>query len=350
MRCKRLDSQLYVGTHGQYQYCCVSNESHDHGYNIKTHTPQEWLNSDIHRDARLTLASGEFPEGCRVCKEYEEAGLKSTRLRGDDDYGPGTTHLDIRFGNSCNLKCITCWDQASSSIAQEAVDMDRAGLIPLHEVLEVPHFNWASDEAIDQLLELPIKEMYITGGEPMMVKNFPKLLERLDPSITVRLNTNGTLWNPKIEKLLKRFDRVNMALSIDAIEERIEYIRYGTQWKELVENVKRYQDFIEEIYVTPTISILNAPYMQELVDWCEHNKLRRPSMTNKLLFPQHLHVKNAPESLKPLFQYTDGWEKPEADPRWIEVFKDKIQRLDHFRGNNIKDYLPEVALHYGLYK
>ena len=106
-----------------------------------------------------------------------------------------------------------------------------------------------------QFDNLPLKEVYLTGGEPMMVKNLDKFLERLDTSMTIRFNTNCTIWNPKIEKLLRRFNKVIMSLSLDAASEKIHYIRYPADWDNTVkENAYKYADFCRTDIV-PTISI-----------------------------------------------------------------------------------------------
>lgn len=345
MQCKRLDHQLCVRSDGQYRLCCASLEP-ENKENIKTHTPEEWFNSEMHKSAREKFAKDEWPDACITCRKKEEQGLESIRS-GPRLYGPGTSHLDIRFGNSCNLKCISCWEMSSSSIAEEAVEMKRQGIIPVHNVLEIPHFNWASDEAIDQIVNFPLQEVYLTGGEPMMVKHLPKLLERLDSDVMIRFNTNCTIWNPKLEKLLKRFKVVNMAMSIDAYGRRNDYIRYGSNWNDIEENFKRYADLCKIYCINPTISILNAPYINELYEWGDKNNTRIEK--NYLDKPDYLHLKNAPKELKEIFQDGHAWMGSEdADPNQIKVFKDTIKTLDSFRKINIKDYLPEVASAYGI--
>ena len=51
MRCKYLDHQINVRTDGQYRLCCMSLEP-ENDYNIKTHTPQEWHDSEFHKKTR----------------------------------------------------------------------------------------------------------------------------------------------------------------------------------------------------------------------------------------------------------------------------------------------------------
>lgn len=324
MNCQYLEHQVCVRADGQYRLCCVSLES-DNTENIKTHTPEEWLTSNTHRSAVENFANGVWPDACSTCANKEKLGLDSKRTQAD--LGPGLSHLDIRFGNSCNLKCISCWEGSSSSIAEEAIEMQKQGIIPINNVLEVPNFNWASEAAIDQLVKYPLKEVYLTGGEPMMVKHLPTLLERLDSTVMIRFNTNGTIYNPKLEKLLQRFDVVNMAISIDAIGKRAEYIRYGSDWNTVETNFNRYKEFCR-VSITPTVSVLNEPYMDEVHKWAKQNEV--DVHLNYLENPAYLNVKNA------------------KDPKHIKTFKETITQLDSFRNINIKEYLPEVAEAYGI--
>jgi organic radical activating enzyme len=313
-------------------------------YNIREHTPQEWHDSEFHRKTREQMARDEWPDACRRCKEMEDRGLPSQRCK-KRTYGPGLSHLDLRIGNSCNLKCISCWHMSSSSIAEEAVAMKKAGIEPLHGVLEIPNFNWATEQAFDKLLELPIQEVYLTGGEPMMVRHLPTFLEKLDSDTTIRFNTNCTIWNPKLEKILRKFKMVIMSFSMDATDRRINYIRHGSNWDEVKQNSERWADFCK-VDISPTVSILNAWFYDEIKEYAD--KKGWPIFENLLMLPEWLHIKNAPDELKKQFQGVDKWKEDQADPEKIEEFKRNITKLDNWRKMYIKDYLAPVAKAYGL--
>jgi organic radical activating enzyme len=345
MKCKYLDHQICIRPDGQYRLCCVSGESNNKE-TIHTHTPQEWHDSEFHVKVREQMERDEWPEACASCRILEENGVKSQRQK-TRVYGPGLSHFDLRFGNSCNLKCISCWEMSSSSIAEEADDMRSAGVIPLHNVLEISNFNWASEETFKRIDTSNIKEVYLTGGEPMMVRHLPEFLESLDKGVALRFNTNCTIWNPKIEKILRKFDQVLMALSLDAVDRRIDYIRYGSDWNQINEYAKRYADFCK-VDISPTISVLNATFTNDLEEYAYKNNFGY--CENILRFPDWLNCKNAPDSLKEKYQSKAVrlFAETAANPLSIEKFKDHISRLDSWRKVSIKDYLPEVALAYGI--
>lgn len=344
MRCKYLEHQICIRSDGSYRLCCVSLEPHNKE-NINTHTPQQWFESETRTKASEMLAKGEWPDACIKCKLQEEKGLESQRTK-PRMYGPGLSHLDIRFGNSCNLKCLSCSSMSSSSIAEEDIELHKAGLIYSNNILEIPNFNWASEENFKKLENLPVQEIYFTGGEPMMVRHLPSFLDRLDPSIYLRFNTNATIWNSKLEKALRKFHVISMSLSLDAVDKKIEYIRYGSKWSDIEYNAQRYSDFCL-VNISPTISVLNAWFHDEIKEYADKNKW--PIYDNLLYNPDWLHCKNAPDNLKEKYQgISRDWAKEAADPKQIEIFKEKIGLLDNWRKISIRDYLPEVANAYGI--
>ena len=204
------------------------------------------------------------------------------------------------------------------SIAEEAIAMQKAGVTPLHGILDVPNFNWSSEETFNKLLELPIQEVYFTGGEPMMVKHLPAFLERLDPDTQIRFNTNCTIWNPKLEKLLRKFKMVIMSLSLDATDRRIDYIRHGSKWKEVIEpNLHRYGSFAK-VDISPTVSILNAWFYDDIKEYGDKHGYK--IYENLLMLPEWLHVKNAPDKLEGFFP----WRKFYGDSQKSYLTKDEM--------------------------
>jgi len=138
--------------------------------------------------------------------------------------------IDLHWSSTCNLKCITCWANQSSSIAHEEGK----------KVLHTP------DDKADQIIDLIVsrqhhmKEIYLSGGEPTLIKHNVRLLKQLDKSIdcTFRVNTNMMFEqnNPVITELLK-FKNVLITISADATGNRFEYIRRDASWPKLLRNL-----------------------------------------------------------------------------------------------------------------
>jgi len=344
MKCNYLENQITIRSDGQYRLCCVSTEPNNKE-NINSHVPSEWRESETYQTARKMLERNEWPSACIKCKTQEEAGVKSKRTN-TDILGPGISHLDLKLGNSCNLKCISCWNMSSSSIAEEEHEMIKKGVPITSKIIDVTNINWSSEDNFKKLENLPLQEVYFTGGEPMMVKHVPEFLERLDPSTHIRFNTNCTITNPRLEKILKRFHTVSLSLSLDAVDRKIEYIRYGSKWTEVEENARRFSDnFI--VSISPTISILNAWFYDDICEYADKNNWQ--VYENLLLMPSWLSCKNAPASLKEKFQRVNpNWYNDNPSLLEIENFKSNIQRLDQWRNIRLRDYLPTVADAYDI--
>ncbi len=144
--------------------------------------------------------------------------------------------IDLHWGSTCNLKCITCWDQQSSAIAQE---------------LGSPILNTPTDVA-DKLIDFiassqeNIKEIYLSGGEPTLIKHNLRLLKRLrkDLGFVIRINSNMMFdADNQIIKELKEFPNVLFTISADAMGERFNYIRRGADWDVFLNNLETLQQY-----------------------------------------------------------------------------------------------------------
>jgi sulfatase maturation enzyme AslB (radical SAM superfamily) len=314
---------------------------------VSTHTPIEWLNSDTIQNARKQLENNVWPDACNKCKINEENGIQSMRTN-DKVYGPGLSHLDLRFGNSCNLSCIMCFPGSSSSLHYEHEKLLSEGKESPWGTQRFSVYNWYDEDLGDKFANLSdLREVYLTGGEPMMVKHLDKFLEKLDSSVELRFNTNGTIINPKVYEQLKRFKYVNMCFSVDGIGKVNDYIRWGSDWNTIETNIYRLAELPNiDASIGPTVQIMNALYYDELTEWASNNQFK--VYDNVLMYPLYLNLKNADDIIKlqtPKFAY---WHCGDSNPIEREKFIKYTQTLDSNRGCHIKDYLPQIADIYGI--
>lgn len=343
MSCKYLDHQLCVRTSGEYRLCCASLEP-SHQYNIKTHTIEEWFSSDIHTQAKQSIENGILPDSCIRCRTDEQSGIQSMRQR-PRVYGPGLSHLDIRFSNQCNLRCVMCSPMSSSSIMLEH---EQLGDKSPWGTIQVEEYNWYNTEIADEIANIStLKEVYLTGGEPFMVRGLDKFIDKLDRKVNLRFNTNGTLNNRKLYQLLSEFEHVSLAFSIDGIGKVNDYIRYGSNWEEVEENLLVAKEYSIDVSITPTIQIYNYPYIKELWDYCDRHDIKR--YDTLLLTPHHLDIRNMPDSMRQqysLIEHTEYLKNNQRDGNEVQRFVEFTKTLDNSRNIDIHDYIPEVAKHY----
>ena len=168
--------------------------------------------------------------------------------------------LELRLGNQCNLKCVTCWGMSSSLIQEERKEMLRSGQL-LQNNLGWLHNRW--QEETDNVDKADVKEwyetetfyknfkkmapklrrLYTTGGEPTLIKANYRMLEELieagNTDCRVEFTSNMTTWNPKFFEALSKFENVEIQMSIDGTDSVAEYVRYGSNWDVVKENVDK---------------------------------------------------------------------------------------------------------------
>ena len=223
-----------------------------------------------------------------------------------------------------------------------------------------------STEDIDYFISniKPHSRVYFTGGEPGLVKPVSDILDRLidmgyNTTVSLDFNSNFQALNQKWFDKLKLF-KGTMLASVDAVGARAELIRYGCKWESVDRNVRSFIDQCTNfnLVVSPTPSILNIFYLNEIVDWTKDLKNEnRVSLTfqNRLSIPGYLDLKNLPEELKSkatqrvneitMGHYRQDLAKHLAQPTDISGWPNFIfnmDKLDKIRGTNWREVLPDL--------
>ena len=88
-----------------------------------------------------------------------------------------------------------------------------------------------------------LQRLYTTGGEPTLIKANYRMLEMLleagNKTCSVEFTSNMTTWNPKFYDALSQFEEVEIQMSLDGADEVGEYIRYGSDFTVVRENVRK---------------------------------------------------------------------------------------------------------------
>lgn len=138
-------------------------------------------------------------------------------------------HVDLRWSNLCNQACVYCGSLYSSKWAQELNQ-------PIHN-------RNRNNEQLKQYIFKNIKNLkniYMAGGEPLLMKENQELLEeliRVNPSCSIRVNTNLSKTDTRVFDLLQNFTDVHWTVSVETIEEEYEYVRYGGKWQDFFDNL-----------------------------------------------------------------------------------------------------------------
>ena len=231
------------------------------------------FNSSIYNNLRKKTLNNEPLTFCRRCYQAEEQGFTSLRQRCIDDvvslrredllmdqvgkFQAGARILplwyDLRISNNCNLSCIMCGPQYSSTWAKQ-LNKDNSYLM------------YEANVEINQ----DAYKIQLAGGEPFMIKNFARMLEKINNTdCEIVVNTNATVITKPLFDQLKRFRNVWIVLSIDGYGELNDRIRQGSNWNTIVENVKTFMDSGFAVLVNTVLQRDNVNHLYELGKWIE---------------------------------------------------------------------------------
>ena len=347
--------------------CCKYQPDPETRMNILSSTVDEYKTSKELAQVKEQMQAGEWPEGCIRCKTEEQSNIKSKRQldyerwREDfDNYSPdkGFITASIAFGNTCNLKCITCGGKASSRWRKEYIDLYGVDY-PKIEVVN----NLASEQLYSALPNAI--HLDIPGGEPFLseVDKQLALLERYvetgqSHNMTLHYTTNAQVYpDAKWWQLWENFKEIDIQLSVDGVSNRYEYIRYPAKNTILLENVDRYleQENIHNIRlsVSHTLSAYNIYYLDEFFTWCTHTGLPVP-WCSAVHTPQHMRPDVYPDSVRLLIAKHLSTSKHRDIIKWSNYLKNndsskyynKFLKMrdkhDVYRNTNFAKTFPEL--------
>lgn len=305
---------VMVKTDGHLTTCCYGKNIP--GIHRDTHTIEQAFNSPEFQQIRNNLSNGIQDSNCEKCWQLEKLGAESLRQQeirteeypADITENPRIEYLFLSLSNQCNLKCRTCSPTDSSFWIKEYEQTQGVKQLIYLEPDDSKFFSSFKNDTLPHL-----KEIAFTGGEPLMMKSVHRILETLDPSVSLTFYTNGTFYNSEI---LDRFRDVNIAVSIDGIGSRFEYMRHPAKWNDVFKNLYRMNGHLKAI--TCTVSAYNVFYINEVAEFAK--SLDVDFMTHFLFEPQHLSVLNIPKEVRP-------------------AIIDKLSKSNHPQIDKVIDYL-----------
>lgn len=326
------------------------------------------LQNPVLQEIKRALYQDQLPANCVGCRQMDNnQGHRYSYLKdmyndwfvsNPVDYSdPSEFHLsgiDLHWGNTCNLKCVTCWAPQSSSIAQEM-------RIPIKTV---------SKEHMDRLIswclsrQSGLRELYFSGGEPTLIKHNVTLLEGLEarPDLLIRVNSNLTFdYDNRFVQQLKRFPNVLMTMSADSMEERFDYIRSGAQWSAFLDRVAYCQDQGWNLRVNSVFFVASALTLIDTQDFFQQKFGINDFTINQCEMEQHsLLCRNLPDSVKDrvktiLETALDGSSNNNMHGQILNCLKELVKdpnghdyrryfdQLDHRRGTDWRAVFTELT-------
>jgi len=199
--------------------------------------------------------------------------------------------IDLHWNNTCNFKCIYCNPQQSSLIAEE------------QKITVNKPDSKNTDAIIDMIVknQYQMKEIYLSGGEPLLIKHNAKLLERIEnKDLPLRINSNISLAidsNPVFSEV-KKFKNVLWTVSAEASGDRFNYIRNGGNWDIFVKNLNYIKELNHNIRVNSVFFIGSLASIFDTIEYFIITHGITDITINQLGGHASMLARNAPTSLK----------------------------------------------------
>jgi len=286
---------LHVEVDGGISTCCAGRFKLG---NINTDTIESALGSEKIKAVRESIKKGHLPEDfCKICIDADSKKLKSERNWHNslsEDFDLDNANLDYQFpvifdarwDNTCNSSCIYCgpaWSSKWASIKSKTQHKPNS-----HNKSDLyKYFSLNGDK---------LKTVAMVGGEPLLMKENADLLDVIPDNVKVDVISNFStdITKSKVfEKLLKR-RKVNWHISLENVEERYEYVRQGSRWQQLLDNLKILGN---EVRNPPEINDHEIQFMSlfhllSATRLCEYKEFAKETIS---LFPHKFSGSNHPQ-------------------------------------------------------
>lgn len=252
------------------------------------------------------------PKGCQYCWNIEDLNqdlvsdrhIRNNSLFEEDrmkevEANPlgnkiNPAYVELSFSNLCNFKCGYCHPKASSRFYSE-VDQQGPYLLTKgeksHSVKGIEIFPEEDNPYIAAWwawwpeLKKSLKNLRVTGGEPLLQKSTFQLLDRLEQEgaedLNLSLNSNMGIGQECLQEFVSRITKIynghkikgfQLYTSVDSWGERAEYIRYGLDIKKFEENIKyflRETDFDLSLMITFNLLSVSSfvELLKKILEW-----------------------------------------------------------------------------------
>ncbi len=357
--------------------------------------PSALHNTSFKKEQRKMMMTGERPSECQYCWNVEDKtdreDVFSDRVfksaekwaveykdevldaKWQKDVNP--SYLEVSFSYGCNFKCSYCSPEISSKWMEE---IKEHGAYPTH-------LNYNHLKAFEHDNKMPIPEreenpyvdafwewwpnLYptlhtfrITGGEPLMTKHTFRVLDYIieHPNPKLELGINSNLGVP--QKLIKEFieklkiihknksvKSVTVYTSCEAHGGKAEYIRYGLNYNEWLENCNTLLTESPETRMT-LMSTYNAlsvtSYNRFLQDYL---KLKQDYITQHrwvgidipyLRNPEWMTTGILTEDYLPIINSSLDYMRHHLDNGYTEYEVSRLQRIQSLFESNIQTPMP----------
>lgn len=172
-----------------------------------------------------------------------------------DSYGRRIRKLRVSLTDHCNLRCLYC-------MPVEAHFLERENYLNADEYAEI----------IRELIPLGLEEVRLTGGEPLLRREFPAIVQHIASLglSKIGLTTNGIFLEPYLE-LLQGMNLTNLNISLDSLKTHsFEHITQGKCLDKILANIDLAK--VKGFNIKINVVIMKGLNEDEILDFVEYSK------------------------------------------------------------------------------
>ena len=344
---------LYVSVDGSIQTCTRGKIFGNASDGLISDT----LSNEKYQELRKDILEDKVTHNCKTCLKKENitsagsySGLRNhynrLGIHSSVDYSNTKqfklTALDLHWSSLCDLKCVTCWAFQSSSIARE----------------ENKPVNHTPSAVADRIIKYVVsnqdelKEIYMSGGEPTLIKYNLKLLQQIEKRDDLQIRVNSNMqWQPDnaiLQEILK-FPNVLFTCSVDGMGDKFNYIRRGGNWHKTLANIKflKTQSNVD-LRANTVFFVLTAQELPAIIDYFMEEVGSIDHTVNQLAMGQdRLRCRNLPDEIKNTVrdQLNKTFLKYEGNLNIAGNIKNCLIELDnHCDSDEYKTYFDKIDL------
>jgi MoaA/NifB/PqqE/SkfB family radical SAM enzyme len=251
---------------GKLSVCC-QNTAHLLGTYPSTSLHDAWFGSTI-KTLREKLAKYDFTFGCTTCARHILAGNARNSILGQyaatmseiDPVFP--TRLIFQLHNTCNYACIMCSEEYSSTIHKL-----RGSTTPCKNVYD--------DQFVADIVPFlkHAKKAEFIGGEPFLIPIYFKLwdkIKEINPNMTIDVITNGSVFNDKVERVMKDLPYMFAHISLDSLDPKTyAYVRRGGSIDNVLVNIDKMFAVKKGHSISMSPIIQTVYELPDIVNFCD---------------------------------------------------------------------------------
>lgn len=267
--CQYLTNQMRF-EYGRVRACCWIKRTADSANPQEVSEYQQWMH-DI----------DDWVPECEFCYHRESKGMHSPRLESfnkiNSNDRPGKcVNLELQIDQECNGACLICGPHNSTTWSKYNPDF-KSKKIDFFKINETNVKKYIRQVKSYVKFDF-LKRVLFLGGEPLRTTTHLEIIKEIEQvrslkDIALSYTTNGSVMpNAETIELWKKFKVVNLNLSIDAVGEHFNYLRWPLQWHQVESNLKQLlnlPDLKVKFTCSYTLTPFNIFYHDQYVNWAK---------------------------------------------------------------------------------